>query len=180
MHDTEMIRLLKGLDKRWCRAGEAKVCENLRGMLEIDWKEVSSILVYKPEYSGEVDVASFILGASEHIKRYLVRSYTEPLLVYLYLPLADSELTTVHRFSFERSIGERIVAIIPGLTFDREGRRLPFPQDSFARFFSHPLANSVVRVGVCWSFQLSQEPLVGRGEVDFIVTELGVTRTVPV
>lgn len=175
--DDDLLRVIKGLDKRWRRTGEMKLCDNLRTMPGLMWNAVTSLLIYAPEFPGEVDVSSFVLSSPEQIKRYLLRSYSEFPPSYWYLPLAESDMTPLHVFKSELAVGERIMALIPGLLFDKLGRRKPFPGDCYGRAFGTFSGSSLIRIGVCWSLQLSDQPLPGSREVDFVVTEKGVVET---
>lgn len=172
--DADLLRVMKGLDKRWRRTGEVRLCQNLHDMPGVAWNATTSLLLYAPEFPGEVDVASFALSSPEHIKRYLLRSYAEFPPSYWYIPLAESDMTPIHPFKPELRVGERIAALIPGLLFDKSGRRKPFPGDCFSRAFSAFAEGSLVRIGIGWSLQLCDKPLAGIQEVDFVVTERGV------
>lgn len=173
--DADLLRLLGGLDRRWCRTAGVRLCDNLRDIPGVSWSEFAALLASAPEFPGEVDLSSFVLSSSERIRRYLRRSYSDFPPSYWYLPLSDSDMTTIHAFKPELHGGERVVALIPGLLFDKSGRRKSFPQDTFSLGFGGLPARLLTRIGVSWSLQLSDQPLAGAPEVDFIVTERGVT-----
>jgi hypothetical protein len=169
--DREILRVIAGLDSRWRRSGEAKICDNLRRMTGLSWDAVNVVLVYTPEFTGEPDISPFALGLPESIRRFLLRGYRVTPPTYWYLPVTDDDAAPVHRFNPDSISGERVVALVPALSCDRAGRRQPFMGETLGGFLAEISPTSLTRIGICWSFQLSETPLRGAPELDFIVTE---------
>ncbi|MGP1459818.1 MAG: 5-formyltetrahydrofolate cyclo-ligase [Treponema sp.] len=77
--------------------------------------------------------------------------------------------------------GERLLILVPALAFDFSGARLGRGKGFYDKFLFDLGRESAVTCGVCFSFQLITSVPAAHSDfsVDYVLTEIGLTRTVP-
>lgn len=81
--------------------------------------------------------------------------------------------------NIEIDISKIALIIVPGLAFDKQGRRLGRGGGFYDRFLVRPELDRIVRCGVCFEVQLLDEIPTNEQDVvmDMVVTERGIERS---
>lgn len=167
---AEMRTVVGNLDPRWIRAASGELCTHLVVLIDrIEGVEVRNILAWIPYFSGEIDLSGFI--AAQLNKRAIFLPRVLPDRSMKFISLGSDWSTTLQPGYFgipepggasgeffELEEAASSVIIMPGMAFDREGRRLGRGAGYYDRFLaSHPALKSIFKIGVCWSLQLVPE-----------------------
>jgi len=185
----DMKVLLSNLDRRWIGSAEAELCSQLSSLLitlKNDDFSFRNILMWIPCFVGEPDLSTCIddmlpIGA-------------------VYLPRIEEDNTiSFHRISDgwrdnleeglrgirqpQGGFGEKFVphedeqtlVVIPGIAFSAEGKRLGRGGGHYDKFLCQPSLKSAVKIGVCWSMQITQHIPVDPHDIsmDWICYERG-------
>lgn len=189
----EMLKVLKNLDQRWIKAASREVSENLTSLIAGSIGEGRTrILAWIPCFNGEVDLIPFISEQVEHRMLYLPRVLPDKTMTFISLgddwelsmergeySVRDTELET-SGIRYDTALAAETIVLVPGLAFDKEGRRLARGQAYYDDFLSSPALRRAVKIGVGWSLQLLQRIPTGQRDVrmDWIVQERGYVKSI--
>jgi len=141
-----------------------RICDELSFMLTATF--TGPIVSYSP-FPSEVDVTKLNERCSKAGYRVLV-----PIpLDATHQKYEFQDITSSERFSLEYVQKEALAWVVPGVSFDRFGHRVGLGKGVYDRFL---LQSSGVKVGVCFSAQLSTSPLPVEShdvKMDFVFTE---------
>lgn len=188
-----MLKVLKNLDPRWIKAASRELSDNLTSLIRGSLGEGRTrILAWIPHFMGEVDLIPFISEQVEHRMIYLPRVLPDKTMTFLSLG-DDWELSmergeySVREYHLENSglrydpaTASETIVLVPGLAFDKEGRRLARGQAYYDDFLSAPAMRDAIKIGVGWSLQLLQRIPTGQRDVrmDWLVQERGYLKSV--
>lgn len=174
-----MTTLLNGLDERWIRAASRRICRTLGDLIK-EQSEVIHVLAYVNHFYGEIDLSWLISEILPTHSVYLPRVIgTEHLQ---FLQVTNDTSLSPGTFGIKEPVqgGEYDIAnsasslvIVPGLAFDREGRRLGRGKSFYDRFLMRSKMLTAFKVGICWSLQVVDRVPVDEWDVsmDYIMTE---------
>jgi 5-formyltetrahydrofolate cyclo-ligase len=184
----EMKLVLSNLDKRWQAAAHVELCEQLTKFIAGLFGTASGhVLAWVPFFSGEVDLTPFIADALRHHTVYLPLIKANGLMTFAHIeedwalsmapgprgvpqpPESSDDFAKLYD-------GRPLVAVVPGIAFDKEGRRLGRGAGHYDRFFAQPELQDAVRIGVCWSMQVISEVPNDHHDMrmDFVCHERGI------
>lgn len=151
------------------------------------WRDASVVLVYR-SMADEVDTASLVelaLGAGKLVG--FPRISGSEMRFHRFD--GDASLLSRHRYGMEepqdsaaaidpadlRTGGERVLALVPGLSFDGAGNRLGRGKGFYDRFLAAHRGD-LISAGLCYELQLRETLPVEAHDsrVDFVITENGV------
>jgi 5-formyltetrahydrofolate cyclo-ligase len=169
---SEIIALLKALEKDWLESAASVLCNNLSNLLDNNFQGIKIILAWASFFPGEPDLATFIARQLSHKKVFLPRSLPDFSLDFR---RADSDWAQnlkpgVHGIPEPQAEGEgfnsadaaNAVILVPALAFDRSGNRLGRGKGYYDRFLAKPEHEKIPRIGISWSKQI-----VGRVQTKF-------------
>lgn len=174
----KLRRELKLLEKSWLKEAEKQLGGELKKLLlRLQVESTEPILTISPHFEAEPDLSTlapeFALYCARCTEEQSLDFYKFPcpLIPGVFgLPEPDplrSEALMLEKYS-------RIVCLIPGLAFDRQGGRLGRGKGYYDRFLGFAATKTkVVKIGVGWSSQIAEElPMdVHDQRVQFICTE---------
>lgn len=182
----EMRRICSRLDPRWMRAGSNTISQTLEELVRELGSRVKHILAWYPYFVGEVDLSAFI---GEHLDThsvYLPRCHEDGTMTFVSI---GQEWTTSMEVGFrgipepsyesgivyENKNAEESMVLVPGLGFTLEGARLGRGRGFYDKFLSRSELSNIVKVGVCWHFQVAESLPSDDWDVrmDWIVDEEG-------
>ena len=175
----EMKRVLANLDPRWMRAASNEVAARLSQLL--DGGEMRQrpdrVLAWASFVAGAPDLAPFISEQLNRREVFLGRYSPDGELLFLKIDVdkLDPETSPYAREggAFHPDLPGSSVLLVPGMAFDRLGGRLGRGDDFYIRFCHQLSAKHIVKIGVCWSFQVVADlPIDGDDiSVDWLCTE---------
>jgi 5-formyltetrahydrofolate cyclo-ligase len=185
---NDMRRILKNLDERWISVAQVEIDHHLVEFIEQKRAgEIDTFLAWVPSFVGEIDLSVFIGSMLRRGKVYLPRVVRGSNMVFVQVneewssSLEKSERGVYQPRegsgpAFVPSSGAGVLVLVPGLAFDREGKRLGRGGGYYDRFLAAPELSESVKIGVCWSVQfltnLPSEP--HDVEMDWICHERGI------
>ncbi len=144
------------------------------------YENAASIMLYYP-LGNEVDTSHIAKAAMADGKRVIYpKTDGESGII---TPITVTEDTLFERGAFkiyepsgEEYGGEIDLVIVPGVAFDRAGRRIGFGKGCYDKFLEN---SSAIKVGLCYGIQLSDEIPSDERDVkmDMIVTESEILNT---
>lgn len=181
----EMKRVLANLDARWVKAALGELVPYVSQVIEtLAERPVNRILAWSSYVPGAPDLSPLLSKELGRREVYLSRTGGEGGLLFLRIGKDLSELDAAGAHDpgqgwgapYDGMDGLQTVALIPGLLFDQFGARLGRGVGEYDRFFSRPEMRAVLKIGVCWSFQVREEVPSDSDNVvvDFVVHERGV------
>jgi len=188
----EMRLVLANLDKRWEAAAQREVGLELEALFSTQpFDSIEHILGWAPCFPGEVDLAGFIaVMLKRERKLYLPRTREAGIMDFIGIgeewgsqlapgPRGILEPRPDSGALFSPEYGDGAAVLVPGLAFDRHGRRLGRGGGFYDRFLSLAGLQGAIKVGVCWSMQLIHDTPTDRHDVamDFICHERGHLKT---
>ena len=181
----EMKRVLSNLDARWSKAAQGELVTHLTELLDqLSSRPVTELLAWSSYVPGTPDLTPLLSKELGRRQIYLSRSGGEGGLLFLRIgqdfgaEQAIAAPDSAHGWGAPFT-GERVmqsVALIPGLAFDAFGGRLGRGVGEYDRFFARSEMRPILKLGVCWSFQLCDE-VPGDSDnvvVDYVVHERGI------
>ena len=186
----EMRQVLKNLDQRWLRAASGELCTSLTALLsEKAERPIEHVLAWTSFFAGEPDLSRFISDELERRGVYLPRTAADFSMLFIaigadwatqvepgHFGIPEPCVQSGEVYNFDSAA--RSVILVPGLAFDRSGNRLGRGQGCYDRFLSAPELHSVLKGGVCWEMQLTEDIPVEEHDIamDWICTEESMTR----
>jgi 5-formyltetrahydrofolate cyclo-ligase len=176
-----MTTLLNGLDERWIRAASRRVCRQISDFIQ-SRGDIEHVLAYVNHFFGEIDLSWLISEILPTQSVYLPRVIGGDQLQFLQIT-QDSKLTPgmfgINEppkgvgAEFDPSNSGTCLVIVPGLAFDRDGRRLGRGKSFYDRFLMRSSMLSAYKLGVCWSLQIVERVPVDEWDVSMecIITE---------
>jgi 5-formyltetrahydrofolate cyclo-ligase len=176
----ERIRSLReGLSPEDRSRRSGAVAEALFGLPEV--RDAATVALFS-SFGSEIDTAPIIERAHAEGRRVLLPYLDEGVMeVSEHRPGDDLVPSSYGPAEPSRrdpvDPGEVDAAVIPGLAFDRRGRRLGYGAGFYDRWLRR-LRPNASRIGIGFSFQIvDRVPAGGSDErVDVVVTDEGVTR----
>lgn len=164
----EMRRILSSLDERWLQAASRELCVNLSKILNEEIpREIDHVLAWVSHFPGEVDLTDFINEQLDRRQIYLPRALPDRNMSFI--SIGKDWLTSVAAGQFgipepvatsgqiyDPKWAHETAVIVPGLAFDDQGSRLGRGGGYYDRFFSKPPMMQSIKIGVCWSLQLTK------------------------
>ncbi len=178
---TQMTTLLNGLDERWIRAASRRVCRSLGDFIKAQ-DDVQHVLAYVNHFAGEIDLSWLISEILPSHAVYLPRVVGGESLQFLQITHDSSLIPGSFGVKepvegvggeFDITNSASTLVIVPGLAFDREGRRLGRGKSFYDRFLMRSTMLAAYKVGICWSLQIAERVPVDEWDVgmDCVVTE---------
>ena len=149
------------------------------------WNNARCVGLYCP-MRMETDTAR-LKNAARSVGKLTFFPRTEPAGIMEMLPCADDSL--MHKSSFgileprpeicpqpPGSGWNLDIIIVPGIVYDRRGYRIGSAGGYYDRFFARPSMQSVIRIGLCYGFQLVDHIVPDAWDIPMhaIATEEGI------
>ena len=188
----EMRLMLANLDKRWAEVAYNELCAQLVTLVTVQLSvPVQHILCWVPCFPGEVDLAPFITEMLKSERKvYLPRvEQYEGRMSFVQIgedwgaklvpgakgilepPLGSGEI-------FKPEYSEDVAVMVPGLAYDRSGKRLGRGGGYYDRLLSIPEMREASKIGICWSMQVVHDTPTDAHDVpmDWICHERGALK----
>lgn len=187
-----MKTVLARLDRRWIEKAQAELCVQLNALLLSLGEETlrfGNVLMWIPCFAGEPDLADCIDTILPLSSVYLPR--IEESNVMAFTRIDDHWRDNLEQGAcgirqprdgygepFFPVEGNENVVIFPGIAFSPDGRRLGRGGGHYDKFFSDPALSSALKIGICWSMQLTQDIPTAAHDIamDWICYERGALK----
>lgn len=188
----DMKLLLSNLDSRWIDKAQIELCSLLTSLLvSFHSRRFSfrNVLMWIPCFAGEPDLSGCVDDMLSVSSVYLPRIDRDNVMSFHrifedwrdHLELgARGVRQPVSDYGevFVPKQDELNVVVIPGIAFSAEGKRLGRGGGHYDRYLGDERLAGAVKIGVCWSMQLTQDIPIDAHDVsmDWVCYERGALR----
>ncbi len=186
-----MRRILENLDPRWVQAASRKVCDSLADLFDEQRDApVKHVLAWATFFPGEVDLAPLFETQAERRTIYVPRVAPDRTMTFVSVGAHWLEQAEQGEFGIPEPVLEggihydpawarETAILVPGLAFDRQGRRLGRGGGYYDRFLGRPALAAARAIGVGWALQIIDRVPAAPHDMnmDYLCTEEGPLHT---